>query len=661
MFGEIGLAAESTKPLVAPTEIIDAQATVPKNERIAYNNAHRIVLDDGSSLNYTSAANTGTPFPWLTTTHHVRVGAAVTFPAPVIFTYGFNTWRILPTSQVVGAPTGTQPQFAQTRAANAAPQDVGGDIKLATFNVLNFFPTTGNEFVAMGGGRTCTYFTDRAGNQITNDSCNPNGPRGAANDANLVRQRDKIVSAINTADADIVSLEELENSVHYNKPRDFAIDALVTALNADAGAGTWAAVPSPAAADLPPLAEQDVIRNGFIYKPAAVELVGGSVVLADESTGTEAFADAREPLAQAFKAVGDVDSDAFAVIVNHFKSKGSGTPDPNGQGNANDRRILQANSLVTFADEFKTLRGISRVFLAGDFNAYSEEDPIQILNAAGYTNLESTSNPEEESYNFDGQIGSLDHVLANPAALGDVEGVDIWEINSNESVYYEYSRFNYNVTNLYLPGPFKSSDHNPELVGIDVSTPTAVSAPNRTIQYGQTASVPVTVTGPGTPTGTVQLLDGTTVIGSATLSGGSATVTVPRLAVLPGTRTITVRYLGDSSHDPVQSTMTLTVEQSASSVDATVVPKKPKVGKKVKVQVTVHGDNGVAPTGLVTVIIKGGTAYTATLVNGTATVKIGKFDQARQEAADDPVPRQRGARRQPDRDSRSRSRRVALG
>ena len=96
----------------------------------------------------------------------------------------------------------------------------------------------------------------------------PNGPRGAANDANLVRQRDKIVAAINTADADIVSLEELENSVHFGKPRDFAIDALVTALNADAGAGTWAAVPSPVAGDLPPLSEQDVIRNGFIYKPA---------------------------------------------------------------------------------------------------------------------------------------------------------------------------------------------------------------------------------------------------------------------------------------------------------------------------------------------------------------------------------------------------------
>ena len=142
-------------------------------------------------------------------------------------------------------------------------------------------------------------------------------------------------------DADVVSLEELENSVQFGKDRDFAINELVTALNAAAGAGTWAAVPSPAPADLPPLAEQDVIRDGFIYKPARVQLVGDSVVLADQSTGTEPFADAREPLAQAFKGVGQPDDRAFAVIVNHFKSKGSGHAGrTDGQGNANDRRVL---------------------------------------------------------------------------------------------------------------------------------------------------------------------------------------------------------------------------------------------------------------------------------------------------------------------------------
>ena len=475
-FGEIGLAANSTQPLVAPTEVIDAQASAAITARTNYNNAHRLILDDGSSLNYTTAANTGTSFPWLTAGHAVRVGAEVTFPAPVVFTARNTDWRLIPTTPVTGAPTGTQPQIEQTRDDfDQGPADVGGDVKLATFNVLNFFPTTGVEYVAAGGGNGCSYFNDRAGAPVTTNQCgNPNlssgnGPRGAANETNLTRQRDKIVAAINTANADVVSLEELENSVKFGKPRDFAIDALVTALNADVGAGTWAAVPSPSPANLPPTADQDVIRSGFIYKPANVALVGGSVVLADESGPGGNFEDAREPLAQAFKKAGTPDSEAFAVIVNHFKSKGSGTPDPDGQGNADDRRELQAQSLVTFADEFKTLRGITRVFLAGDFNAYSHEDPIDILNGAGYTNLESTIDPEEKSYNFDGQIGSLDHVLANGPALADVADVDVWQINSYESVYYEYSRFNYNITQLYAANPFRSSDHNPEVIGIDVA------------------------------------------------------------------------------------------------------------------------------------------------------------------------------------------------
>ena len=132
-------------------------------------------------------------------------------------TYGFGAWRLLPSTpgrrRAERAPSRSSPRPARP---SRRPENVGGDVKLATFNVLNFFPTTGNEFVSSGLG-TCTYFTDREGNQITNNSCNPNGPRGAANAANLERQQDKIVSAINTANADVVSLEELENSVEVRQ------------------------------------------------------------------------------------------------------------------------------------------------------------------------------------------------------------------------------------------------------------------------------------------------------------------------------------------------------------------------------------------------------------------------------------------------------------
>ncbi|MDX6372383.1 MAG: 5-nucleotidase [Nocardioidaceae bacterium] len=473
MFGEMGVAAESTKALIAPTEVFDTQTQAAAlADRTKWNNAHRIVIDDGSSTNYTLAANTGLPFPWYTPSFVPRVGAAVTFPAPAILISDFSQWRLLPSTQVVGAPTATQPQFAQTRAANATPQPVGGDLKLATFNVLNFFPTDGNEYVAQGGGNACTYFTDRAGAQITTNSCgNPstssgNGPRGAANPANVTRQRDKIVSAINTANADIVSLEELENSAKFGKSRDFAITQLVNALNAASTPGKWAFVPSPTGADLPALSDEDVIRTGFIYQPANVARVGASKIL----VGSAAFANAREPLAQAFKRAGNANSSAFAVIVNHFKSKGSGVDDGTGQGNANPDRIAQANALVSFASQFLTDRGLTKMFLVGDFNAYSEEDPVQVLEANGYIEKNSTTDPDEETYNFDGQIGSLDHVFANAAANADVTGADVWPINGYESVYYEYSRFNYNATQLYDSSPFRSSDHSPEIVGITAPT-----------------------------------------------------------------------------------------------------------------------------------------------------------------------------------------------
>lgn len=551
--GELGVAAGRSQPLVAPTESVDAQRTAARLARVAYNDAHRIILDDGATVSFSS--NRGTPFAWTTPDFAPRVGAAVTFPEPVVFTWGFGTWRVLPSTQVVGAPTAAQPQIEQTRAAEAAPAAVPGDLSLATFNVLNFFPTTGAEYEAAGLG-DCDYFTDRDGDPVTVDECDNNGPRGAADEANLQRQRDKIVAAINTADADVVSLEELENSVKFGKARDFAIGELVTALNAAAGAGTWAFAPSPTT--LPPTAQQDVIRTGFIYQPARVALVGESVVLSDQSDDAtaEPFADAREPLAQAFKKVGQPDSRAFAVVVNHFKSKGSGAPDPDGQGNATDRRVLQAQSLAAFAEEFREARGIEKIFLVGDFNAYSKEDPIQVLEAAGYTNLESTTDPGEKSYNFDGQIGSLDHVLVNDAAERTVRGVDVWTVNAYESVYYEYSRYDANVTDLYAPGPFRSSDHNPEIVGFDSSVPAAPSRTTGSVrsaepEVGEEVRLRVDVTGPAglRATGEVRVeVKGEEAV-LVTLVDGRATVRLGPFT-RPGTRKVTVEYLGSDTLMP---------------------------------------------------------------------------------------------------------------
>ncbi len=621
-YAEIGLATGDT-PLVAPTEVVDAQDTAAVAALTAENAARAVTLDDGASINFLSAANQATPLPWLSKANPIRVGASATLQAPVILEFRNSTWKFQPTTRVTDEGRGVA-TFANTRTS--APEPVGGDLKLATFNVLNYFNTTGVDFVAAGG--TCTYYKDRLGDPVTDNTCTPNGPRGAAEDEDLARQQAKIVAAINALGADIVSLEEIENSVALGEAdRDDALSTLVDALNAAAGSTRWAFAPSPDASELPPVEEQDVIRTAFIYNPAKIDLVGASKVL----VGSAAFSNAREPLAQAFKADGTADSQAFAVIVNHFKSKGSGTPDPYGQGNATADRVAQAQALGSFAHSFAIERGTDKVFLTGDFNSYTQEDPMQVLYDDGYTAVESDTE-NEWTYSFSGMSGSLDHVLANDAALGLVTGADIWSINSGESVAFEYSRHNYNVTDFYEPNVFRASDHDPEIVGITIPTrtidpATSVTATAADLAYGTDGTVTATVTSDGPATGVVEVLNGGDRLGSADVVDGTARVTIPGTALTPGTYTLTVRYLGDEQHDPSATTVTLRVTKATPQLTATPQSRELQVRKdSTTINVTVAA-NGVVPTGYVLLVDEAGTVVSwASLSGGKAVLRTGTFD-----------------------------------
>ena len=472
-FGSFTLAAGDI-PLRQPTDA--GRAGSPQAQAVAADNAARMVtLDDGASLNYSSAANTAKPLPWLTTTNTASVGSKVTFHQPVVLEYRFSLWNFQPQHQVTddGSAVAT---FSDTRAGNQRPRSFGGPV-LATFNVENYFPTTGEKYEAAGLG-TCTYYTDRDGNRIAVNTCTGSGPRGAANDVSFARQQAKIVTGINRLGASIVSLEEVENSAWFNQPRDTALAGLVDALNTAAGAKVWAYVPSPPADKLPPLADQDVIRTAFIYQPADVALVGSPQVLTTASGPGQSFSIAREPLAQGFKKAGATDDNAFVAIANHWKSKGAGTPlypgdeedtssPANDQGAFNATRVHEAQDVTAFATQVAASLSTNRVFLLGDFNAYTHEDPLETLYAAGYTDLGSKYDPAEQTYSFDGLEGSLDHVLANPAALAMVTGADTWQINAQEAVAYAYSRYNYNVTLLFNGAdPFAASDHDPEVIGL---------------------------------------------------------------------------------------------------------------------------------------------------------------------------------------------------
>ena len=460
-YGEIGLAGGTT-PLEQPTAVAP-YGSAEYTATVAANAARGIKLDDGASTNFLKDATTkALTLPYLTTADPVRVGAPVTFKTNVVLSYANNSWKFQPLTQLTAANADTvQPaSFGATRAE--APAAVGGNLKLASFNVLNYFPTTGDQVAG------CTFYTDRAGNPITvSGGCNV---RGAANAENFKRQQDKIVAAISKSGADVVTLMEVENSAQFGKNRDDALAKLVDALNI-ATPGIWDYVRTPANA--PPLADEDMIRTAFIYKKAAAEPLGESIIHND----TVAFASARKPLAQVFKPVGAADDKKFIAIANHFKSKGSAaTPDDTdkGQGNSNLARTAQAQSLLAFSDELQKSKGTDKVFLIGDFNSYAKEDPINVLTAAGYVNQdEKAKNADgsaKHSYLFGGLVGSLDHILASPAANAVVTGADIWNINSVESVALEYSRYNNNVTDYYAPDQFRASDHDPVVVGLDLPT-----------------------------------------------------------------------------------------------------------------------------------------------------------------------------------------------
>ena len=528
-YGEIAI-AQGTEPLPQRTDV--ARPGSPEADAVvADNDARRVTLDDGATTNflYTDAGE-DTPLPWLTDDPTIRVGEPVSFVAPVIVEFRNSRWNLQPVAQLTaGDANGVLPAtFGDTRTAH--PADVGGDLQVASFNVLNYFTDLG---VDQPG---CSFYYDRteADPVTVSGGCDV---RGAAEQEDLDRQQAKIVKAINATGAEVVSLEEVENSARLGHDRDATLAHLVDALNADAGAGTWAYVPTPSTAG--DQADEDVIRTAFIYQPAAVQPVGESVI-----DDVAAFAKARDPLAQVFSPVDGQPGDEFVLIVNHFKSKGSppkatdadyeGNFDTgDGQGNWNSLRVTQAHELVRFAEQMTTDTGVQKVFLDGDFNSYTQEDPMQVLYDAGYTDLD-THFDGGQTYLFDGVVGSLDHSLANQAALGATTGSAVWNINSVESVALEYSRYNYNATNFYTVSPYRSSDHDPIVFGFDVSEAPTASLSARAVPD------PVTKKERPTVVATVESSDGSTVqdgtvtvsfdgevLGSAPVTDGRAQITLP--------------------------------------------------------------------------------------------------------------------------------------
>jgi len=151
----------------------------------------------------------------------------------------------------------------------------------------------------------------------------------------------------------------------------------------------------------------------------------------------------------------------------HLRSKncgGGGISDQDqgdGQGCYNGTRKVQAYELLNHWGTVRGITGIDAQLAIGDMNAYTEEDPLDILRASAFSDLLAS---DAYSYLYGGTFGALDHALGTPQLMDALVGASTWAINSDEPEALSYADAN---LPLYQADAFRCSDHDPVLVGLN--------------------------------------------------------------------------------------------------------------------------------------------------------------------------------------------------
>mgnify|MGYP000710293953 CR=1 FL=1 len=390
------------------------------------NGKNQLIIDDAVNGSYPASV----PFPTggLSHSNTLRLGDTVVGLTGNM-DYSFGAYRVLPNASL---------NVVANNARTTAPSITGsGSLTVASFNVLNYF----------------------------------NGPsfptaRGADSSTEFERQSAKIVAAIAAVNADIVGLMEIENDGYA---QDSAIADLVAKVNAVLGSQVYDYVKPTTT-----LLGSDAIAVGFIYKPSTVALDGNAVT----TTVSPFDYGNRQPLAQTFTELSSGES--LTVAVNHFKSKGScgsasgaNADQGDGQGCWNELRTQASSSLISWLATKPTGTSDDDVLVIGDLNAYAKEDPITALTSQGYKDLVSSyEGAGAYTYAFAGEMGNLDHALANESLAAQVEDTTIWHINADEPVALDYNVEKKSVaqqSDYYGADSFRASDHDPIIVSFSLS------------------------------------------------------------------------------------------------------------------------------------------------------------------------------------------------
>jgi len=435
----------------------------------------QIVLDDGNDIqNFYTTNNAALPYPTggLSITNRFRGGDTIKNLTGVL-QYSFSQWRLRPVEELVDYT------FVAENPRKATSPNVGGDLKVASFNVLNYFTTVDTTPSTSSG------------------PCAPSATqdcRGADSAAELARQTDKAAQALCGLNADIVGLMEIENNASAS------LQALVDAANGVCGANTFSYINTGTIGT-------DAIKVALLYKPATVSPVNAYQLL--DSTDDVRFIDDknRPSLAQTFSQTAT--GERLTIVVNHLKSKGSACDDVNpldvdkndGQGNCNLTRKAAAEALVDWLASDPTGSGDPDYLIIGDLNSYAKEDPIKAIekgaddNAAktndNYTNMvKNFGGNATYSYVFDGQTGYLDHALASKSLVSQITGTANWHINADEPPSFDYNdtikdngEASFEAKSaalpLYAADQYRTSDHDPVVIGVKLTE--TINAINGTV------------------------------------------------------------------------------------------------------------------------------------------------------------------------------------
>lgn len=476
-FGSIVVSAGGRLP--QPTNIVDPGAAAIAQQ--SANALNRLVIDDDVQTQNPDPIKLGRNGSPLSATNTLRGGDTISGLTGVLTQTDATTASNVPATtdpvlyrlRPLNVLNGAAPNFQAANPRPSLPVATSGSLRVAGFNLLNYFNTFGN---------ACT---NGVGGPAT--EC-----RGAENLTEFNRQWPKTVQAALGTGADVLVVNELENDGYGPSS---AMQDLVDRLNAATSANTWAFISVDANTSQTNALGTDAIRVGVVYKPAKATPIGSTAVANTDAfgvyqTGAGAFQRNRPALAQAFE---DSCGGRVIVVGNHLKSKGSSCSDNispvgpdadigDGQGECNLTRKAAAQQLVTWLSGDPTHTGVTNVLILGDFNSYSHEDPIRSLEAGGYTNLVASHiGPSAYSYVFDGQWGYLDYAFGSEDLLPQIDDVVEAHVNSDEPSVLDYNtnfKSASQLSSLYAADAFRTSDHDPIVVSLTLECrPTPNLAP----------------------------------------------------------------------------------------------------------------------------------------------------------------------------------------